>query len=110
MLSKAKTTILIEKDRLVLPPGVQRKARIKVGDHLEINAIPGVITIVSKPLAADDEYTPEQRRSIDIQLAQSLEDVKKGRVYGPFDTVEELEKSLRRTAKKPKGKTKPSAR
>lgn len=63
---------------------------------MEFRAIPGKITIISKPPAtADDEYTPEQRRIIEAQLAEGLEDIKQGRTYGPFDTVEEMIVSMK---------------
>lgn len=63
------------------------------------NAIPGVITIIAKPpVVANDEYTPEQRRMIDSRLDKADEDIKAGRVYGPFNTVAELERSMRRVA------------
>src|SRR3990172_4566734 len=96
------TITLKEKAPLVVPPSVQRKARLKVGDQLEFKASPGRITIVSKPPAAhpatpratDDEYTPEQRRIIERQIAEGLEDIKKGRTYGPFNTVEEMVASM----------------
>ncbi|MDP8982441.1 MAG: AbrB/MazE/SpoVT family DNA-binding domain-containing protein [Acidobacteriota bacterium] len=73
---------------LVVPPSVRRKAGIKAGDRLEIKASRGVITIVTKPDSAAQEYTPEQRRVIDRGIAQGLEDVRKGRVYGPFSAPE----------------------
>lgn len=57
----------------------------------------------------NDEYTPEQRRTIDAQLAQGLADIKAGRVYGPFDTHEEMMASLRNHGKKAKLKTKKRA-
>jgi hypothetical protein len=46
-----------------------------------------------------DEYTLTQRRVIDARLAEALEDVKKGRVYGPLDTVDEMLASLKRKRK-----------
>ena len=46
------------------------------------------------PTAAD-EYTPAQRRIIDAQLAEGLEDIRKGRVSPKFDTVDELLASLK---------------
>ena len=92
------TITLKAKSPLVVPPSVQRKARLKAGDQVEFKATPGMITIVSKPPAAppstDDEYTPEQRRIIDRQIAEGLEDIKKGRTYGPFNTVEEMVASM----------------
>ena len=71
-----------------------------------------MITILAAPQRAADkeEYTREQRRAINAQLAESLEDVRKGRVYGPFATVVELERSLRRTAPKSAAKAKRFAR
>ena len=59
-----------------------------------------VITILPKPPGADDEYTPEQRRTIDARLAKADEDIKHGRVYGPFDTHAEFIASLHKEAKK----------
>jgi len=98
------TITLKAKAPLVVPPSVQRKARLKAGDQVEFRATPGKITIVSKPPAAaptaDDEYTPEQRRIIEAQLAEGLEDIRQGRVYGPFDTVEEMIASIKGNIKK----------
>ena len=82
------TITVKNKTDLVVPPSVQRKAGIKAGDQLEIKASRGVITIVTKPGSASDEYTPEQRRLIDREIALGLEDVRKGRVYGPFSAPE----------------------
>ncbi len=100
------TTVVKIKTPLVVPPALQRRAGISPGDHVEMKAIRGVITIVSKPQAADDEYTPEQRRILDARLSRALEDVKQGRTYGPFETHKEMMKFLnRRTSKKVRGRT-----
>src|SRR3990170_4905905 len=91
------TITLKAKAPLVVPPSVQRKARLKAGDQEEFRATPGKITIVSTPpvaAAADDEYTPEQRRIIEAQLAEGLEDIKQGRTFGPFDAAEDAIKFL----------------
>ena len=40
------TITLKEKTLLVVPPSVQRKARLKAGDQVEFRAVPGKITIV----------------------------------------------------------------
>jgi len=69
---------------LVVPPAVRRKARFKSGQELEFRASGGVITITPKTPAKDDEYTPEQRRVIDARLAKADQDIKAGRVHGPF--------------------------
>ena len=103
------TITLKAKAPLVVPPSVQRKARLKAGDQVEFRATPGKITIVSKPpvaAAADDEYTPEQRRIINREIAKGLEDIKKGRTYGPFDTAEDAIKFLHKEIRARKGKDK----
>lgn len=69
---------------LVVPPSVRRQAGIKAGDRLEVNASRGMITIVAKPNGTKDEYSPDQRRMIDREVAKGLDDVKRGRVHGPF--------------------------
>jgi hypothetical protein len=49
---------------------------------------------------ADDEYTPEQRKIVDAELAKGLEDVRMGRTVGPFDTAEEMIASMKSELKK----------
>ena len=60
----------------------------------------GVISIRPKLPAGDDEYTPEQRRIVDAQLAEGLADVESGRVHGPFSTHREFIASLHKEARK----------
>ena len=93
------TTIVKERDPLVVPLTIRRRAGIKPGDRLEFKAARGVITIVSRSRASSDE-TPEQRRIIDAQLAEGLEDIRKGRVSGRFDSVEEMLASLKGSSPK----------
>ncbi len=45
-----------------------------------------------------------QRRVIDARLAESLEQVKRGDTYGPFDTHEEMTSFLHAEAKKARHK------
>jgi bifunctional DNA-binding transcriptional regulator/antitoxin component of YhaV-PrlF toxin-antitoxin module len=92
------------KTPLVVPQAVRRQARFKSGQELEFKASGGVITILPKLPSADEEYTPEQRRIVDARLAAAEEDIKAGRVHGPFTAkqasgfIEQLAK--RRAAKK----------
>jgi len=99
------TMTLKEKAPLVVPPSVQRRARLKAGDKVEFKTAPGMITIISKPSvvapATDDEYTPEQRRIIDAQLAEGLDDIRKGRVSRRFDTVDEMLASMKARKRNP---------
>jgi bifunctional DNA-binding transcriptional regulator/antitoxin component of YhaV-PrlF toxin-antitoxin module len=82
------------KTPLVVPPAVRRKAGFKSGEEIEFRASGGVITVVPKLPVADHDYTPAQRRIIDARLAKAGEDIKAGRVYGPFDTAEEMAASI----------------
>ena len=54
-----------------------------------------VISIIPKPPAAGEEYTPAERRMIDARLAESEADVRHGRTHGPFETHEEMMAYLR---------------
>jgi bifunctional DNA-binding transcriptional regulator/antitoxin component of YhaV-PrlF toxin-antitoxin module len=94
------TVTVKNKTPLVVPPSVRRRAGLKSGQKIEFKVSGGVISIVPKPPATDDECTPEQRRIIDAQLAESLADVKAGRVHGPFATHKEFIASLHAEAKK----------
>jgi hypothetical protein len=85
---------------LVVPPSVRRKAGHKNDEELEFRVSGGVITILPKLPAADDEYTPEQRRIVDAQLAEGLADMEAGRVSGPFSTHKEFIASLHKEAGK----------
>jgi bifunctional DNA-binding transcriptional regulator/antitoxin component of YhaV-PrlF toxin-antitoxin module len=71
---------------LVVPPVVRRRAGFKDGDELEFKVSSGVVTILPKLPAADDEYTPAERRAIDRGIAKGLEDIRQGRMHGPFAT------------------------
>jgi hypothetical protein len=46
-----------------------------------------------------DEYTPAQRRTIDADIAASMEEFKQGRFHGPFDTAAEASRYIERAAK-----------
>ena len=85
------------KGQATIPTHLCSKAGIAEGDMVEasfqrgkIVPTPKLVIDRSKFPNADDEYTPAQRRVIDAQLAKSLEDLKKGRGFGPFDTAEEM--------------------
>ena len=89
------TTVVKKKTPIVIPEALQRRAGI----------VPGDITIVANPPSDAAEYTPEQRKIVDAQLAEGLEDIRKGRVSRRFDTVDEMLaslKSARKSSRRPK--------
>ena len=91
-------TTVKNRAEVVVPRSIRRKAGIKAGDELEFRVSGGIINIVPKLPSADDEYTPAQRRVVDREIAKGLEDIKKGRVHGPFNTANEAIASLKRLA------------
>jgi AbrB family looped-hinge helix DNA binding protein len=104
------TVTVNAKTDLVVPRSVRRRAGIKAGDKLEFKVTGGVIHIVPRLPSADDEYTPRQRRAIDRALAVGLDDIKKGRLHGPFETHEEMIEFLHRQTNGAEGKSKKPAR
>jgi AbrB family looped-hinge helix DNA binding protein len=97
-------------DDLVVPRSVRRRAGIKAGDRLEFKVSGGVINIAPKLPSADDEYTPEQRRSVNAKLAESKDDLKKGHAFGPFETHEAMIAFLHGQMKQARGRKKNSKR
>ena len=87
------------KTPLVVPASVRRTAGFKSGQEIEFKASGGVITILPK-LPADEEYTPAQRRTVDRAIAKGLDDIKHGRLEGPFSSHKEFIDSLHKEAGK----------
>ena len=96
------------KGQVTIPTRLRNQAGLSKGDLVEFTFQRGKIVITPKVVIdrsqfqnADDEYTPAQRRIIDARLAKSDEDIKHGRVYGPFGTHKEFLAALHREAAKP---------
>ncbi len=83
------------KYQVTLPTDIRRKAGLAVGDLLEAKIEGKKITLTPKSI-------------IDRGLAESLEDFKKGRYYGPFDSAEDMIRSLRQRPKRKVQKSKRS--
>ena len=95
------------KGQMTLPTRLRSRAGISEGDLVEAAFHRGKIVLTPKVVLdrarfpnADDEYTPAQRRAIDRGIAQSLEELKQGRSYGPFDSHAAFVASLRSESKK----------
>ena len=115
---KASMTVTVSnKEPLVVPLSVRRRAGFKGGQELEFKVSGGVITILRKlpgsatarlgsaakslgtpsgypARGSDDECTPARRRFIGAQIAGGLANVAAGRVHGPFSTHKEFIASL----------------
>jgi bifunctional DNA-binding transcriptional regulator/antitoxin component of YhaV-PrlF toxin-antitoxin module len=69
--------------QVTLPPQIRAKAGVEVGDLFEAKVQGRTITLVPK-------------RPIDRELALVLNEVKRGRVKGPFPTAQATVRALRR--------------
>jgi bifunctional DNA-binding transcriptional regulator/antitoxin component of YhaV-PrlF toxin-antitoxin module len=101
------TVIVKNKTPLVVPPVVRRQAGFKGGDELEFKVSGGVVTIQPKLPSADDEYTPAERRVIDRGIAKGLEDIRQGRIHGPFATADDAVAHLKTYARQRRKKAAP---
>ena len=70
------------KYQVVIPQRVREQIGVAVGDILEAKVERGKITLTPKSV-------------VDRAIAEGLEDMRKGRMHGPFKTVEEMIDSLK---------------
>lgn len=70
------------KFQVTIPAEIREKAHIKEGDVLEDK------TIVFKPRAVSGS------EGIDAAIAEGVKDYQEGRVFGPFDSIEEFKAAL----------------
>ena len=85
------------KGQVTIPTRLRAQVGLVDGDLVEAKAERGKIVLTPKLLVdrtAGREYTPAQRRAIDVRLTESLEQAKKGETYGPFETHEEMTEFL----------------
>ena len=75
------------KYQVVIPAKVRQRIGIKVGDLLEANAEKGKVVLIPKS-------------AVDREIAEGLEDIRKGRTYGPFHSAEEMIRFLHAEVKK----------
>lgn len=73
--------------QVTLPSTLRKRAGLSAGDLLEARlGKGGTITLTPKSL-------------LDRHIEESLDDIAKGRTYGPFDTAEKMIESLQRNLK-----------
>lgn len=74
------------KGEVTLPSALRERAGLNVGDLLEARFEKGKITLTPKSL-------------IDRRIEEGLEDIRRGRTYGPFDTADRMIDSIQRNMK-----------
>jgi hypothetical protein len=70
-----------DKNAVLIPATLMRKARIKVGDRLDANVEHGKITLTSKS-------------AVERGIEQGLDDLKRGRLYGPYASAAAAKKAF----------------
>jgi len=98
--------VKVRKGQVTIPTRIRTRLGIADGDVLDMKVRSNCVVLTRKAADDDEVLTPDQRRIIDAQLAEGLEDVRMGRVYGPFKTIAELERSMREVGKKLRSKPK----
>ena len=73
--------------QVTIPSALRERAGLDPGDLLEARLEKGKITLTPKSF-------------IDQRIDEGLEDIRKGRTYGPFDSADEMIESLRRNQKR----------
>ncbi len=90
-----------QRRQVVIPKEMCEELGLHIGDFVEVQRIKGTVVIKPKKLVdADEVLTPTQKAVIDARLAEGLEDIKQGRVLGPFDTAKKATHALRATTRR----------
>jgi len=75
--------------QVAIPKKIHDQLRLHPGDYLEIEVTHGKLILTPKTL-------------IDKRLDEGLEDLRKGRVHGPYDSAKEMMASLRGKKRSPR--------
>jgi len=79
--------------QVAIPKKIHEELHLRAGDYLEIELRNGTLVLTPKGLV--DKHLEER-------LSEDLDEVKKGRVHGPFQSAKGVVQSLRRSSKKPR--------
>jgi AbrB family looped-hinge helix DNA binding protein len=77
--------------QVVIPKKIHDELGLTPGDYLEVGVERGKVVMTPKALVD---------KRLEKRLAESFEDVRKGRTYGPFNSAKELVADLHRRTKK----------
>jgi hypothetical protein len=79
-----------------IPTVIAAKYRLQVGDALEVRDFDGCIVFIPEHAKKNAKFRKKANAFLwDLMEREAEEDIKAGRVSGPFATVEELLKDLR---------------
>jgi len=87
-----------QRRQVVIPKEICDALGLQTGDFVEVTQVKRTVVIKPKKIVdADELLTAEQKAQIDARLAEGLEDIKQGRMYDPFHSVESMVDSLQKT-------------
>lgn len=75
--------------QVAIPKKIHNQLRLRPGDYLEIEVNRGKLILTPKTL-------------IDKRLDEGLEDIRRGRVHGPYASAKEMMASLRSKKRSPR--------
>ncbi len=85
--------------QVVIPKKIHDELGLAPGDYLEVKLQKGRVVLTPKTLVDKD---------VERRLAEGLEDIRRGRVYGPFRSATAMIRSLRQPSKR-RSKTRKTA-
>jgi AbrB family looped-hinge helix DNA binding protein len=95
-----------QRRQVVIPKQIWDELGLEIGNYVEVQRVKGTVVITPKKLVdRDAELTPEQKAVIDAGIAEGLEDMRQGRIYGPFDSIDAMLHSLHGAKPKKQSKT-----
>ena len=87
-----------QRRQVVIPKEIFTALGMRTGDFVELTRVKGTVVIKPKKIVdADEVLTPAQKATIDARLAEGLQDIQQGRVYGPFESATAMIQSLHGT-------------
>lgn len=72
--------------QVVIPKRIHEALGLTPGDYLEVSVEKGKVVFTPKTLVD---------KKVEQRLAEGLDDIRKGRVHGPFSSAKEVVRSLR---------------
>ena len=79
--------------QVVIPKKIHDEIGLTPGDYLEVELHDGKVVLTPKTLVD---------KQIKDRLKEGLEDIKRGRIHGPFDSTKDMVRSLRKGKKSKK--------
>jgi AbrB family looped-hinge helix DNA binding protein len=87
-----------QRRQVVIPKEIFDALGMRTGDFVELTRVKGTVVITPKKIVdADEVLTPAEKAAIDARLSEGLRDIQEGRVYGPFESVDAMVRSLHGT-------------